>query len=241
VIELRDKVAIVTGAGSGIGRAIALSMAAQGSLLGLVGSNKQALEAVAVLAKKTSTRAEIYALDLNNDDDIRDLSEKVRLDFGKVDILVHSAGFFAMGTVKDASAFDLDRMFCTNVRAPFVLTQSLLEMLVQSKGQIVFINSTAGLNAQAGVAQYAATKHGLRALANSLRAEVNRHGVRVLTVYPGRTATPMQERIFRMEGRDYDPSRLLQPEDVASVVLNALRLPFTAEVTDITIRPFLKP
>ena len=78
-------------------------------------------------------------------------------------------------------------------------------------------------------------------MGDSLRDEVNEDGVRVLSVFPGRTATPRQERIHAGEGREYRPERLLQPADVASVVVCALELPRTAEVTDISLRPFLKP
>jgi NADP-dependent 3-hydroxy acid dehydrogenase YdfG len=88
--------------------------------------------------------------------------------------------------------------------------------------------------------QYDATKHALKAIADSLRAEVNSYGVRVLSVYPGRTATDMQARIHKAEDRSYRPELLLQPADVASVILNALLVPRTAEVTDIHIRPLMK-
>jgi NADP-dependent 3-hydroxy acid dehydrogenase YdfG len=84
---------------------------------------------------------------------------------------------------------------------------------------------------------YAASKHALRALADGLRDEVNKKGVRVITVFPGRTATPMQEAVHRYEGRPYDAERFLQPEDVAAAAVNALALPRTAEVTDLHIRP----
>lgn len=108
------------------------------------------------------------------------------------------------------------------------------------KGQIVFINSSAGLNARADVGQYAATKHALKAIADSLREEVNADGVRVLSMFLGRTATPMQDAVHKMEGKEYHPECLIQPEDVAAVVVNALSLPRTAEVTDIHIRPMNK-
>jgi NAD(P)-dependent dehydrogenase (short-subunit alcohol dehydrogenase family) len=136
---------------------------------------------------------------------------------------------------------DFDGQYRTNVRAPYVLTQALLPMLRSRQGQIVFINSSVGLNARAGVGQYAATKHALKALADSLREEVNAASVRVLSVFLGRTASPMQAGIHAAEGKAYHPERLLQPQDVAAVVLNALSLPRTAEVTDISIRPFMKP
>jgi NADP-dependent 3-hydroxy acid dehydrogenase YdfG len=139
-----------------------------------------------------------------------------------------------------ASVDDLDRQYAINVRAPYVLTQRLLPRLIANRGQVVFINSSVGLAVKRPeVGQYAATKHALRAMADSLREEVNQKGVRVLTVYLGRTATPMQCSIFQKERRVYRPETLLQPLDVASVVVNALSLPHTVEVTDISIRPLV--
>jgi NADP-dependent 3-hydroxy acid dehydrogenase YdfG len=124
---------------------------------------------------------------------------------------------------------------------PYILTQGLLPLVRERMGQIVFLNSTAGLTSRANVGQYAATKHALKALADGLREEVNRDRIRVLSVYPGRTATQMQQQLHAVEGRLYHPDRLLQPGDVASVVVNALCLPRTAEVTDINIRSMIKP
>ena len=135
---------------------------------------------------------------------------------------------------------DFDTQYQTNVRAPYALTQSLLPHLKRRHGQVVFINSSSGVVAKPTSGQYDSTKHALRAIADSLRAEINPHGVRVLSVYLGRTASEMQERIHKKEGRSYRSKILSQPEDVASVILNALRLPGTAEVTDIHIRPLMK-
>ncbi len=108
------------------------------------------------------------------------------------------------------------------------------------RGQIVFVNSSAGLVARANVGQYAASKHALKAVTDSLREEVNGRGLRVLSLYLGRTATPMQAAVHKMEKRNYRPERYLQPEDVAAMVLCALQLPRSAEVTDISMRPMLK-
>ena len=136
---------------------------------------------------------------------------------------------------------DFDVQYATNVRVPYVLTQRLLPLLTTARGQIVFINSSVGLVARRPeVGQYSATKHALKAIADSLREEVNPKGIRVLTVYLGRTATPMQEALYRQEGRVFHPEALLQPEDVASVVVHTLNLPPSAEVTDISIRPIIK-
>jgi NADP-dependent 3-hydroxy acid dehydrogenase YdfG len=112
---------------------------------------------------------------------------------------------------------------------------------MKARGQVVFVNSSAALSAKRpDVGQYSAMKHALKAIADSLREEVNPKGIRVLTVYLGRTATPMQAAIYQREGGEYHPEALLQPEDVASVVVQTLLLPSTAEVTDISMRPMQK-
>ncbi len=158
----------------------------------------------------------------------------------EIAVLVHSAGTFARGPVERALVATLDAQYHANLRGPWLVTQALLPMIKLAAGEIVFINSSAGITARAEVGQYAATKHGLRALADSLREEVNSLGVRVLTVYLGRTATPMQLEVHQMEGKQYRPEMLIQPADVASVVLHLLTLPRTVEVTDVTMRPLAK-
>jgi NADP-dependent 3-hydroxy acid dehydrogenase YdfG len=142
--------------------------------------------------------------------------------------------------LETASVGDLDRQYVANVRAPYLLTQALLPELRAREGQMVFINSTVGLTARANIGQFAATQHALKAIADSLREEINPHGVRVVTIYAGRTATPRQAKIHAIEGKPYPRERLMQPEDVASVVLNALTLPRSAELTDVRARPMLK-
>jgi NADP-dependent 3-hydroxy acid dehydrogenase YdfG len=126
------------------------------------------------------------------------------------------------------------------VRAPYLLTQLLLPALLDASGDIVFLNSSVVFFPRPNLSQFAATQHALRGLADTLRAELNSEGVRVLTLYAGRTATQRQERLFREEGRPYTSERLLQPEDIASCLVNALALPRTAEVTEIRVRPMLK-
>ena len=106
---------------------------------------------------------------------------------------------------------------------------------------MIFINSTQGLVASPGVGQFAATQHAMRALADSTRAEVNSQGVRVTTIFLGRTATERQAAIFAMEQRSYAPERLIQPKDIARVVVSLVMLPRTSEVTEIRMRPRLPP
>ncbi len=239
-MTVSDQTAIVTGATSGIGRAIALSLAATGMTLGLVGRDVNRLEAVSSEARKHSVRVESYQADLCCDQDIRRVASELQEQFRALDVLIHSAGIFRMGPIAQASVDDFDALYRINVRAPYALTQALLTRLSVRSGQVVFINSSAGLTARAGVGAYAASKHALKAIADSLRAEVNDIGIRVITVYPGRTATPQQEKIHEHEGKTYRAERLLQAQDVARAVLDALAMPRTAEVTDIQIRPMQK-
>jgi NADP-dependent 3-hydroxy acid dehydrogenase YdfG len=236
-----DKLSVVTGASSGIGKAIALALASQGATVCLIGRKLATLERVAECARKFSGRALCYPVDLTRHEDIQELKRRIEEDFDHLDILIHSAGFIALGPVQTAPLADFDRQYQVNVRAPYALTQILLPMLRSCKGQVVFMNSSVWLNARGRVGQYAATKYALKAIADSLRDEVNADGLRVLSVFPGRTASPMQATVHEMEKRTYHPERLMRPEDVAAVVLHALSLPKSAEITDIKMRPLTKP
>lgn len=234
---LADQVAVVTGASRGIGRAIALRMAAEGASVCLVGRDPRTLQPVADEAGRTGSAARLCRADLTVDEDVAHLVSSLRREVGHVDILVHAAGVIRLGPLETEPVDGLDWHYRTNVRAPYLLTQGLLPLLKSRHGQIVFINSLAGLAAKPGNGQYAATKHALKALADTLREEVRIEGVRVLSVFLGKVATPMQEYVHRAESRPYLPEVLVQPEDVAAVVLSALRLPRTAEVRDVTIQP----
>jgi NADP-dependent 3-hydroxy acid dehydrogenase YdfG len=237
--------AVITGASSGIGKAIALAIASTGGSVCLVGRNKQRLGDTAKIATRscarlaTARRVFTFLADLSTDRAIEDLVQYINQDFNLLDTLVHCAGFHTVGN-HDMPVDQLDALYRINVRTPYVLTQALLPLLKSRKGQIVYINSSQGLQAGANTGAYAATKHALKALADSLRQEINSQGVRVLSIYAGRTATPTQKKLFKIEGRTYRPEILLQPEDIAQIVMNTLQLPRTAEVTNIEIRPLTK-
>jgi NADP-dependent 3-hydroxy acid dehydrogenase YdfG len=230
----------VTGASRGIGRAIALALARQSAQLCIVGRDLIRLRETAAEARQFSQVTD-FQVDLTVEEEVRELVRRLKQDSVRLDILIHSAGVIHLDPLERARISDLDLQYATNIRAPYMMTQQLLPLLREARGQIVFINSSAGLTAnRPEVGQYAATKHALKAVADSLREEVNPMGIRVLSIYLGRTATPLQEALYQQQGSTYQPERLLQPEDIASTVVFLLMLPSTAEVTDICMRPLQK-
>ena len=235
----QGQIAVVTGAGSGIGKAVALSLAKQGATVCLLDRHIEALENV-ITCKSGETPLQLlpYRIDLTQADEISRFVTHLQSDFRQVDILIHSAGIYARGSLATAPVAEFESQYRTNVLAPFTLTQALLSMLSSYRGQIVFINSSAGLAATENLSQYAATKHALKAVADSLRQEVNKNGLRVLSIYLGRTATPLQEQVHAMENKTYRPENLMQADDVAQMIIAALNIPRTAEVTEIQMRPF---
>jgi NADP-dependent 3-hydroxy acid dehydrogenase YdfG len=234
-------VAVVTGASGGIGGAVAVALAGPELSLCLTGRDEARLRGAAEAIGPRAARVLVHAADLASDKELCGLVERVGRELGRLDVLVHAAGGLRLGDVESAGWDDLDEQYRVNLRAPFLLTKAFLPLLKESQGQVVFVNSSAGLVAGAENGVYAATKQALRSLAGSLRDHVNRYGIRVLSVYPGRTATAMQQRVHAFEGRRYDGAELLQPGDVAELIAAALVLPRSAEVTDVMVRPMKKP
>jgi NADP-dependent 3-hydroxy acid dehydrogenase YdfG len=240
MLALRDQVAVITGASSGIGRAIALGLAGCGASLCLLGRDPAALQLVADVAKRKGAQCSCYQTNLEVDCEVQEVITNIKRDTKSVHILVHSAGAIWLDPIETADANRLDTHYKTNLRAPYVLTQGLLPALKSQRGQILFVNSSSGLVARANTGQYAASKHALKAVADSLREEVNPTGVRVMSLFLGRTATRMQADIYATEQRPYHPELLMQPDDVAFMAIQALNLPRTVEVTEIHMRPMHK-
>jgi NADP-dependent 3-hydroxy acid dehydrogenase YdfG len=220
---------------------VAIALAGSGASIYLIGRRLNKVEQIAAKAHDLGADAACCAADISSSSGLLEATRRIKSELGRVDILVQNAAMYVAGSIENAHISDFDKHYQTNVRAPYALTQALLPLLKARQGQIVFINSSSALTAKPMTAQYDSTKHALKAVADSLRWEINSYGVRLLSVFLGRTASEMQERIHLMEGKPYRPELLLQPEDVASIVVNALSLPRTAEVTDISIRPMIKP
>jgi NADP-dependent 3-hydroxy acid dehydrogenase YdfG len=232
--RFQNQCAVVTGASSGVGRAVALALSREGATVALVGRDVPRLEAV---AKEAPNKTQIFTGEFCDASSLDLLCSTLARSYTSLDVLVHSAGVIKLAPFASASLDDFDTHFRCNVRAPYALTQRLLPALTRARGSVVFINSTAIENPRAGLSQYAASKHALKAVADNLREDVNKDGVRVLTVLLGRTATPMQEVVHRFEQRAYDANRFIQPNDVAELVVNSLATARTVELTNVTLRP----
>lgn len=223
---------LLTGAGSGIGAALARRLVERG-------------DDVVVLARDAGRARQIAEQLPGVSTLVGDLAQPGRLSWAlskqslpdRIDSLVHAAGVVDLGTVGELTPALWDQQLAVNLVAPAELTRLLLPVLRVSRGHVVFVNSGAGLRASPRWSAYAASKHGLRALADALRQEEAEHGLRVTSVYPGRTATPMQERVHQQEGQEYDAARFITPEAVATTILAALDLPRDAHLTDLTVRP----
>lgn len=219
---------LLTGGGSGIGRIVAERLLERGDDVWLVARSTERahdlrsdLNGATVLVADLASPASVESLELPE----------------SLDSVVHVAGIVELGSVEELSLDDWASQLQVNLVSPAALTRVALPALRAARGTAVFVNSSAGLAAHPGWSAYAASKHGLRALADSLRAEEREHGVRVTSVYPGRTATPMQRKVHQQEGKDYDADDWIDPATVAEAILRVLDLPGDATITEVTIRP----
>lgn len=220
---------LLTGAGSGIGNALAHLLADRGDRLHLVvRSERRSAElaeefpdasfVVADLADAAAIAPAVTGLDV-------------------LDSVVHAAGVVELAPIAELDLSLWRQQLDVNLTAPAMLTSALLPALRAGKGTVVFVNSGSGLAANPTWGGYAASKFGARALADSLRGEEAGSGVRVTSVYPGRTATAMQQKVHEQEDREYDPSEWTSPETVAASILQVLDLPRDATIPDLTLRP----
>jgi NADP-dependent 3-hydroxy acid dehydrogenase YdfG len=223
---------LITGATSGIGAVVAERLTARGDEVWLLARDAGRAGQLA----QRFPGARTLVADLAEPERIASALEHQELP-DRLDSLMHIAGIAEFGQVGELSQQLWNLTLAVNLTAPAELTRLFLPQLRACRGHVIFLNSGQGLRANAGWSAYAAGKHGLKALADALREEEHDGGVRVTTVYPGRTATPMQEKLHRQSGVEYDPSRWITADSVATTVLTAIDLPRDAEITDLTVRP----
>ncbi|GAA1733565.1 SDR family oxidoreductase [Brachybacterium phenoliresistens] len=227
---------LVTGATRGIGRAVAEELAADHDLV-LGGRDASALAELAASLEGAGGAAPLLlAADLTDAAQVARAVEELGLAAG-LDGVVHSAGILVPGTVEDFAPEDWARSFATNVTAVAELTRLLLPGLRARRGTVVTINSGSGYTAGAGGGAYAASKFALRALTDALRQEERPHGVRVVSIHPGRVDSDMQRQLRSFEGGAYEVEKYLRPESVAATVGLALRLGEDAVIESLNVRP----
>ncbi|MGH2569309.1 MAG: SDR family oxidoreductase [Bacteroidota bacterium] len=232
-MRLENTVTLVTGAGRGIGRAIATTLAGEGSSVVLVARTESELETVRREIEGRGGKAFVLPSDITKPDEVKRVFEEVASKFQRLDILVNNAGIGHFAPVKDLSLGDFDAMWNLNMRGLFLCTQQAIRMMESQKsGAIVNLSSLAGKNAFVNGAGYDATKWALMGFAKCLMLEVREQNIRVITVCPGSVDTS-----FSHPKEPAKTDKLIHPQDVADIVLSALITPARSMVSEIDIRP----
>jgi 3-oxoacyl-[acyl-carrier protein] reductase len=235
--ELQGQVAIVTGAGRGIGAAIAKRLARMGTLTFLCGRRLAALEGTAGAILKAGGRAEVAECDVTDLAAVESVANRVEREAGRVDILVNNAGVGSFsGPLHQMPPDAWEKVMNTNLRGVYYCIRSFAPMMVRARsGHIVNISSLAGKNALPNGAAYAASKWGLNGLSYSVAEELRGHNIRVSVVCPGSVHTDLSPH----EGKD--PKKMLQPDDVAHVVAMLVTQEPQSFVSEVLLRPTQKP
>lgn len=233
---IEGKVAVVTGAGRGIGRAIALELAGMGAKVALAARNASELEQT---ARATRGEVSVIPTDVRKKEDVHRLLDRVASTMGPVDILVNAAGIGTFGLVTTFSDEDYEAILDTNLRSIFMACRYVLpSMIARGKGDIVNIASIAGKVGSATRAVYCASKFGVVGFTQSLAEEVRQHGIRVSVVCPGSTDTAFSSDPHR-EGKSR--GKMLAPSDVAHAVRMLVTQEANSFISEIILRPTQKP
>jgi 3-oxoacyl-[acyl-carrier protein] reductase len=235
--SLTGKVAIVTGAGRGIGRAIALALGRAGARVVLAARSEAELRSVAEEIRGGDGDALVLPTDVTRDDDMESLVKRTLKEWGAIDILVNNAGWGKTGPIVNAKPEDWDATLKVNLRAPMILTRLVLPAMLEKKaGAIINIGSISAKAGQANTAAYSASKFGLLGFTQSRFEEVREYCVKVSVIHPGFVDTPLIPQNKRV-----DRSKMIRPEDIAETVLFVLSSPPNSCPVEITVRPQQTP
>jgi 3-oxoacyl-[acyl-carrier protein] reductase len=236
-VRLTGQVAVITGAGRGIGAAIAKELASQGATAILCGRTRASLEASAEAIALANGKAEVVLCDVSNLESVEAAAKRVETLLGRVDILVNNAGVGGFGGPLHQLAPDSwEQILNTNLRGVFYTTRAFAPMMIRARGgHIINISSLAGKNALPNGAAYAASKWGLNGLSYSLAEELRSYNIRVAVICPGSTNTELSPHAGK------DQSKMLQPEDVAHAVAMLVTQAPQSFVSEILMRPTQKP
>jgi NAD(P)-dependent dehydrogenase (short-subunit alcohol dehydrogenase family) len=234
---LSGQVAVVTGAGRGIGAAIAEKLSKMGAAVVLCGRKRTALESTARAMQQAGGKAEAVTCDVTNLPSVEAVAKRVEASFGRVDILVNNAGIGGFGgPLHQLPPESWDAILNTNLRGVFYMTRAFAPMMIRARsGHIINISSLAGKNALPNGAAYAASKWGLNGLSYSMAEELRGHNIRVAVICPGSTNTQLSPHA----GKNH--SKMLQPEDVAHAVAMLVTQSPQSFVSEVLLRPMQKP
>jgi 3-oxoacyl-[acyl-carrier protein] reductase len=233
-MKINGSIALVTGAGRGIGKSVALTLGHHGATVVLTARTKEQLENVKREIESEGGSSHAIQADLTKTEDVERLFSELSSKYGRLDILVNNAGIGKFAPVRDMPSSDFDAMWALNVKAVFDCTKLALPLMeAQKQGAVINVASLAGKNSFVGGAAYSATKWALIGFSRSLMLEVREHGIRVITICPGSVDTSFSST-------STDPKRsekILHPQDVADSIMAALMMPDRAMVSEIDIRP----
>jgi 3-oxoacyl-[acyl-carrier protein] reductase len=220
--SLKGKTALVTGAGKGIGKAIAIALAKEGVNVALLARTKTDLEKVAAEIDELGVETAIVTADVTNISSVNQAVEQVQQELGFIDILINNAGTASFGKFMELEPDHWEQIIKVNLMGPYYVTRAVLPAMISQKtGDIVNISSTAGQRGSAVTSAYSASKFGLIGLSESLMQEVRKHNIRVTTLTPSTVATDLAVELKLTDG---NPDKVMQPEDFAEFLICNLKL-----------------
>jgi NAD(P)-dependent dehydrogenase (short-subunit alcohol dehydrogenase family) len=238
MLQLQDRVAVITGASSGIGQSIALAYAAEGARVVLASRNQQRLEAVAGEIRAAGGRATVTPTDVTAEDQVVNLFSQAATVLGRVDILVNDAGISKGAPTRELSLETWQRVIDVNLTGAFLCSREALKIMVpQRSGRIINIGSVSAKVPRPNAAPYTASKFGLEGLTRSLALDAREHGIAVSILHPGNTATQLwegRENIARQEG-------VVSPDDIARAAVMMAALPPDVNMLETIVLPVGMP
>jgi 3-oxoacyl-[acyl-carrier protein] reductase len=220
--SLKGKNALITGAGKGIGRALAIALAQEGVNVGLVARTEADLQNLAEELKTFNVKTAIATADVSSIESVNSAIAKVKSDLGVIDILINNAGISSFGSFMELEPARWEEIVKVNLFGVYYVTRAVLpEMIERQTGDIINISSTAGQRGAAVTSAYSASKFGLIGLSESLMQEVRKHNIRVSTLTPSTVATDLAKELKLTDG---NPDKVMQPEDLAEFVISQLKL-----------------
>ncbi|TYP72156.1 3-ketoacyl-ACP reductase [Aquimarina intermedia] len=230
---LKGKKALITGAGKGIGKAIALALAKEGVHVALLSRTATDLENVAEEAKSYGVDTVLVTADVGSMDSVNMAAEKVLQAFNSIDILINNAGIGKFGNFMDLTTTEWEDIIKINLMGTYYVTRAFLPTMIEKKtGDILNVSSTAGVKGNAMTSAYSASKFGVLGLTESLMQEVRKHNIRVSALLPSTVATDMALDLNLTDG---NPETAMQPEDIAELVLAQLKLNRRVMITNSSI------